>query len=187
VAGSHQNSGSRKRPLGSTWRWKAFWVEQVVSLDGDAMEAVLGAPSRSPVYGPGGDRGATESVRGRSPASHAVDNAAAGWHRESEALGSAPIRQRRGEGSQWSKCTEAGAMRRQAHSTWGRVVARRAGAAVTNGLTLCGGRGRRGESPALGNQAVHGCSCRESVAEVGEEHLPHAIEGSREANRDRAR
>jgi hypothetical protein len=41
------NSGSRKRPLGSTWRWKAFWVEQVVSLDGDAMEAVLGAPSEA--------------------------------------------------------------------------------------------------------------------------------------------
>jgi hypothetical protein len=43
------------------------------------------------------------------------------------------------------------------------------------------------QASALGNQAIHGCSCRESVAEVGEEHLPHAIEGSREANREGAR
>ena len=55
------------------------------------------------------------------------------------------------------------------------------------GFGPAGGGGRRGASPALGNQAIHGCSCRESVAEVGEEHLPHAVEGSREANRECAR
>jgi hypothetical protein len=43
------------------------------------------------------------------------------------------------------------------------------------------------QASALGNHAIHGCSCRESVAEVGEEHLPRAIEGSREANREGAR
>jgi hypothetical protein len=43
------------------------------------------------------------------------------------------------------------------------------------------------QASALGNQAIHGCSCRESVAEVGEEHLPHLIEGSREANREGVR
>jgi hypothetical protein len=47
--------------------------------------------------------------------------------------------------------------------------------------------GRRGESHALGNHAIHGYSCRESVADVGEEHLLRAIEGSREANREDAR
>jgi hypothetical protein len=47
--------------------------------------------------------------------------------------------------------------------------------------------GWRGESHALGNHAIHGYSCRESVADVGEEHLLRAIEGSREANREDAR
>jgi hypothetical protein len=50
-----------------------------------------------------------------------------------------------------------------------------------------GGGGRRGASHALGNHAIHGCSCRESVAEVGEEHLSRTLEGSREANREGAR
>jgi hypothetical protein len=43
--------------------------------------------------------------------------------------------------------------------------------------------GQRSASYAPGSRAVHGCSCRESVAEVGERHLLRAIEGSREANR----
>jgi hypothetical protein len=34
--------------------------------------------------------------------------------------------------------------------------------------------GRHGESRVLGSRAIHGCSCRKSVAEVGEEHLPRA-------------
>jgi hypothetical protein len=35
-------------------------------------------------------------------------------------------------------------------------------------------RGRRGESRVLGSRAIHECSCRKSVAEVGEEHLPRS-------------
>lgn len=46
--------------------------------------------------------------------------------------------------------------------------------------------GQRSASCALGSRAVHGCSCRESVAEVGEKHLLRSIEGSREANRGHA-
>lgn len=42
---------------------------------------------------------------------------------------------------------------------------------------------QRSASYVPGSRAVHGCSCRGSVAEVGERHLLRAIEGSREANR----
>jgi len=69
---------------------------------------------------------------------------------------------------------------------------KRAGAAVVH-RSRSKGRGSRmaavGEAQAfaLGNQAIHGCSCRESVAEVGEEHLPRVTKGSREANRGGAR
>jgi hypothetical protein len=76
--------------------------------------------------------------------------------------------------------------RRQARSTRGWVTERWAGAAPETGSRPILGSGRRGESPAHGSQTIHGCSCRESVAEVGEEHLPRAIEGSREANREDA-
>jgi hypothetical protein len=76
--------------------------------------------------------------------------------------------------------------RRQARSTRGWVTERWAGAAPDTGSRSKLGGGLRGESPAHGSQAIHGCSCRESVAEVGEEHLPRAIEGSREANREDA-
>lgn len=39
-----------------------------------------------------------------------------------------------------------------------------------------------GESPALWNRVVHGCSCRKSVAEVGKKHFPLFAEGRREAS-----
>jgi len=46
----------------------------------------------------------------------------------------------------------------------------------TRVTAMCGKdlRGRRGESRVLGSRAIHGCSCRKSVAEVGEEHLPRS-------------
>lgn len=50
------------------------------------------------------------------------------------------------------------------------------------------GRGEQRASAAAtsGIERTVWCTCRESVAEVGEEHLPRAIEGSREANREDA-
>ena len=80
MAGSHEPA-PRKRTLGSTCRWKALWAEEAAPFDEDAGESVLGAPGG--VWSrPGRARRATESVRGRSPASHAVDNAAAKWRRK---------------------------------------------------------------------------------------------------------
>jgi hypothetical protein len=55
-------------------------------------------------------------------------------------------------------------------------------------------RSRSGKHPAVfrsasyesGSRAIHGCSCRESVAEVGKKHLVRTVEGSREANQEGA-
>jgi hypothetical protein len=90
-----------------------------------------------------------------------------------------------GERIEWSNGPKL-EVRRQARSTRGRVTERWAGAAPETGSRSIFGSGLRGESPAHGSQTIHGCSCRESVAEVGEEHLPRAIEGSREANQEDA-
>lgn len=71
----------------------------------------------------------------------------------------------------------------------GRIAARRSGVARKNPTPPQGGAGeascgQRSASCAPGSRAVYGCSCRQSVAEVGERHLLRAIEGSREANQD---
>lgn len=132
--------------------------------------------------GPGAS--ATENVRGLSSALRAVDNAAARRRPSSTSAPSRPQRWSRIESMKRSKLEE----RRQALFTGGWLVARRSGAATARSSSRSTDwGGRRGESPALGNQAIHGCSCRESVADVGEEHLSRAIEGSREANREDAR
>jgi len=56
------------------------------------------------------------------------------------------------------------------------------------GLTLQAhrGGGRRGASCGLGSRAIFGCSYRMSVADVGEKHLPGAVEVSREASQEGA-
>ena len=48
------------------------------------------------------------------------------------------------------------------------------------------GDGHHGASRGPGSRAKYGCSCRMSVAEVGETHLPGVIKGSREASQERA-
>lgn len=86
--------------------------------------------------------------------------------------------------SRCRKGAEAGsdAVKRQANR--GRIAERWSGAAQANhsstwalrprGRTGKDLRGRCGESRVLGNRAMLGCSCRNSVAEVGEKHLPRA-------------
>jgi hypothetical protein len=108
VAGSHQNRHAKARPFGSTCRWKAFWVEQAAPFDEGVGEAILGASSEAWSTRPRRARGATESVRGRSPASRAADNAAARWHRSSSGrlrLELPEMWSRRGE---WSKGPKLG-------------------------------------------------------------------------------
>jgi hypothetical protein len=67
----------------------------------------------------------TGSVRGRSPASHAVENAAARQRCPKGGARSAP----HGGRGQWSKRPKLEA-RRQARPTWGRIAARGSGAAA---------------------------------------------------------
>jgi hypothetical protein len=95
--------------FGSTCRWKALWIEQAVPFDEGAGEAVLGASRRARSKRPGRARGATESVRGRSPTSHAADNAAARWPPPSSgSLPLHPIAPASGVQREWSNGPKLG-------------------------------------------------------------------------------
>jgi len=69
----------------------------------------------------------------------------------------------------------------------GWIAARRSGVARENPTFGEGKNPAISAAQAAGPEIERsrGCSCRESIAEVGERHLLRAIEGSREANRDR--
>ena len=170
--------------MGATCRWKALWAVRPHLFDERGGRAVLGT-SRETLDKTGAYAGATESARGSTPASHVVDNAAATWRSPKSGRPRLFPSVMTGQ-AQWSIGPKLG-LRRQARSTWGWIAARWSGAERRVGLTPERGDGRRGESHALGSQAIHGCSCRESVADVGEEHLLRAIEESREANQEDAK
>jgi hypothetical protein len=167
--------------FGNICRGKALRIGKVVLFDEGAAEAVL-APRKCP--------GSTlREATGRDRERQRSDvSLAHGRKRQAEVVppgGGARIctspkgEQRRVRiGQSWRRAVKRAPSR-------GRIVARRSGVARKN-PTL--GKGKhpavqRSASYAPGNRAVHGCSCRQSVAEVGERHLLRAIEGSREANR----
>jgi len=93
-----------------------------------------------------------------------------------------------GEGRSWARAVKR-------VLTWGRIVARRSGAA-RHAFNLEARKGREGGSAQrvvvaaraakLGSRPIHGCTCSALVAEVGEKHLLRSAEGSREANRGEA-
>jgi hypothetical protein len=166
-------------------RRKTLWAGKAAVVDAMVVAAVL-APRINP--GLRAARGATGSVRGRSSAPHAVENTAAGRHRLRADARS--FLQRGGRNrADWTK---AGVTRRQARAQPGlgrrKTVWRRSRTIDQHGF----GRdevarsGRRRASCAPGNRAIRECSGCESVAEVGEKHLPCPLEGSREANREQA-
>jgi hypothetical protein len=140
-------------------------------------------PGSSEVSGltPGLLRGATGSVRGRTSTSCMAEKARPRWCRRKAVPGSA-LAERRTE-----PCTDRPKLeaRRQARAQPGQdrrkaVRRRKEEPNPRVGEASCG---QCSASCAPGSRAVHGCSCRGSVAEVGERHLLRAIEGSREANR----
>jgi hypothetical protein len=103
-----KNRHAKARLFGSTCRWKAFWIVEAAPFDEGAGEAVLGASRRVGSTRSGSARGATESVRGSSPAWYAVDNAAARWLPPSSGSPRLhPIAERRGEARVVER-TEAG-------------------------------------------------------------------------------
>lgn len=79
--------------------------------------------------------------------------------------------------------------------TWGRIAARRSGAA-RHAFNVEARKGHEGgsakqvviaaQAAKLGSRPIHGCTCSALVAEVGEKHLLRSTEGSREANRGEA-
>jgi hypothetical protein len=191
VAGSLKPVGSRKRvDLGAPVEGRRFGSGKSVSLTRERrkrswlLESARGSPNSGRL------RGATGSVRGRTSASRMAENARPRRrrHRGGARICTSP----KGEqsrvriGRSWRRAVKRAPSR-------GRIVARRSGVARKNPTPPAFGRrgegeascGQRSASYAPGSRAVHGCSCRESVAEVGEKHLLRAIEGSREANRGR--
>jgi hypothetical protein len=135
VAGSHQNRHAKARPFGSTCRWKAFWVEQAAPFDEGAGEAILGASS--------GAWSTDRAERGVRQRASEVVRQLRTWpttpRRGGTALTSGRLRlglPRNGKLEQGGRMDRSWGPRRQARSTWGRVVERRAGAAVANELRL---------------------------------------------------
>jgi len=120
-------------PFGSTCRRKALWVVEAAPFDEGAGKAVLGAPGEARPR-PGGSRGATESVRDRSSASRAVDNAAARWCRQQHGTVDTSPHLKRWEGEESDRIDRSWGPRRQARSTRGRVAARRADATAATSL-----------------------------------------------------
>lgn len=183
MAGSHQPSNRESGPLESTCRWKALGAAKVVLLDERAAETVLALRDTRVHWNPVNARGATASVRGSSPALRVAENATPGrrrpigWRSEPSANRG---RRRCAEEPKLEACRQA---RSQPGSGCRKVVRRREGELdLGRGSAPRSARVRVARAP--GNRTVHGCTCRESVAEVGEKHLLHVVEGSREANRD---
>ena len=177
---------ARAPRLGSSCRGKTLWAVDAVLFDVGPVEAIL-VLRDDPGLGPD-DRAGSDRERQRSNASPEcpADNAEPGW---------SPPRgdpcPRPPDGGIVRVSTEAGDAPSSAHP---------AGAGLPRGGPASHGRtrSRSGKHPAVsaafsftgdpgapGSRAIHGCSYRESIAEVGEKHLLRAAEGSREANRDR--
>lgn len=173
---------ARASRFGSTCRGKALRIGKVVLFDEGAAEAVL-APRKCLGFtlreATGRDR---ERQRSDVSLAHGRKNHAEVASPEAVPGSTKP----RGEenrvriGRSWRRAVKHAPSR-------GRIVARRSGVARKNPTPPQGGEGEAScgqcsASCALGSRTVYGCSCRQSVAEVGERHLLRAIEGSREAN-----
>jgi hypothetical protein len=169
-------------PLGSTCRGKALWVGKAVLIDEGAAEAILVPRERRPVKHRAASRGATGSVRGSFASSaHGRQRQArvatplAGGARGRPAERPRRHRERTAEAGDApsSACPAGVGLPQGGPASHGRTEPSRAREASCD---------QYGASRAPGSRTVHGCSCRESVAEVGERHLLRVTEGSREAN-----
>jgi hypothetical protein len=155
----------RERSRGAPVGGRRSGVEEAVLVDEGAVGTILGVVSDAR----SGERSALHdrSVGGLRFASCAVDNATARWC----SFGSTPRAIRDG----WVGRETTGRSWRGAvtcSSTRGRIAVRRSGVATkgSSGLVVAvyGGVSRRDSR----TERVRGCSCSESVAEVGEKHLP---------------
>lgn len=156
---------------GSTCRGKALCAVDVAPFDEGAAEPALVPRCSRVLRGSRTSRGATESVRGRSPAWHAADNAVAKQPAHA-VLSSSPREARRGRHDRSWRCDVNRASTRgwATLKTW-------LGAAAVFRLRLKGRAVGTAHAVRSGTRTVLGCSFRRSVAEVGKKHLPSRTRG----------
>jgi hypothetical protein len=146
------------------------------------VEAILALCGSLATGGSGARQGASEA---RSSASVAADNAATG-KRRSSAVARHLVKNDEGRRRLCPKLET----RRQAQLYLGsdcrKAVRRRLPDGIGVNASAHLGDGHHGASRGPGSRSKYGCSCRMSVAEVGETHLSGVIKGSREASRERA-
>jgi hypothetical protein len=141
------------------------------------VDAVLGPRRVSGLPEARGDDRASEVVRAAPSEKTTLQ-----WGGIPEGNPDAPLRKERSRLTV-SRAAEAGpapSSAGQSRSDCRKVVRR---LAVQPLLRVDAQRGRHGESRVLGSRAIHGCSCRRSIAEVGKKHLSQHTEASRKANR----
>jgi hypothetical protein len=188
VSNHFGNGAVRKRTPGDMRRWKAFRVGKAALVDEGAAGTILGS---SEFFGSAGDpRGATGDVRGNSLSCIREENARVWWGpRKKTGTPDALSSERK---SATNHCERSRRSWSQAPSSADqpgpdcrKVVRRRTGEPWPQSQweVPCG---PRGASRVPGSRAIHGCSCRVSVAEVGQKHLRRISEGSREASRAEA-
>jgi hypothetical protein len=176
---------ARATRLGSSCRGKALWAVDAVLFDARPVEAIL-VPRDDSGLGLDAARGATGSVRGRTPALNARPTTPSqGGHRH--AVTRSPSDTTGKSCAYRSKLDTRRQARIQPGQDCREVVRRRTGEPdLGRGSTLRSAHRSpsREVRGAPGSRAIHGCSYRESIAEVGEKHLLRAAEASREANPD---
>jgi len=165
-----RRSGPGNPPSLTRWWWKRSWLLAITRVSGwrgarqgaSEVDRQLRARSRTPRRG--------GAAFGRMP-------------------GSSLRQGRRGRervGQSWSRAPSSARPAGVGSSKGG--LAPLPGLVMVVSATMgAAGGGQPSESCAPGSRAIRECSGCESVAEVGEKHLSRSLEGSREANRERAR
>jgi len=178
----NQTNLPRKRGSGSTRRWKAPGVAAAGLLDGRAAKAVLAAieGSASRRARGGGDVG----VRGHLPAPSGPIRL--GWRGTAMSVPDAATSERRRRGfhrermgRSWSGAPSSAPSAGVGSSQDGLAPHGRSRPRSAKNSAVGAARAARPEIERSTGARVEG-----RFAEVGEKHLVHSVEGSREANRD---
>lgn len=162
MAGSTKRRNCESGPSGATGRWKALRVVEAAPFDEEAGKAILVLLLNTSRQA--GDSEERDRERQRSVTSLVRGRKRRGQVAPSRKAGCSAPRGSGRHGRSWERAVKRG-------PTWGRIVERRSGIADVLGRKPGAVGDRHGGSRAPGSRAIHGCSCRESVAEVGKTHL----------------
>jgi hypothetical protein len=189
-APANRRTAAKAALLGAPVEERRSGPWQAARIDVRAVEAVL-VPRSHPGFRRA--RGATGSVRGRSPTLNSADKVGSGGRHRSRWCSRSPVGRNASRGHV-RDTTEAGDASSNACPAGAELP--QGGSAplgrTRHELSASAGSARSGKNPAVtrgascepGNRTVGECSCRESVAEVGKKHLLRVLEGSREANQE---